>query len=89
MSSEYRFWNRDSLYEEVWATPMAKLAQKYARESLPKARDPTSRPRLLGEERCGPGGGEASASQLQRALSPYDAEAKTGSAPDRVLHDIR
>ena len=25
----YEFWNRDSLYEEVWATPMARLAQKY------------------------------------------------------------
>jgi len=23
------FWNRDSLYQEVWATPMAKLAKKY------------------------------------------------------------
>ena len=29
MSYENRFWDRDSLYEEVWATPMAKLAQKY------------------------------------------------------------
>jgi len=29
MSDEYRFWNRDSLYEEVWATPMSKVAQKY------------------------------------------------------------
>ena len=25
----YEFWDRDSLYEEVWATPMAKLAKKY------------------------------------------------------------
>ena len=25
----YEFWNRDSLYEEVWATPMAKLAKQY------------------------------------------------------------
>lgn len=25
----YEFWDRDSLYEEVWATPMAKLARKY------------------------------------------------------------
>jgi hypothetical protein len=25
----YEFWNRDSLYEEVWATPMAKLAMQY------------------------------------------------------------
>lgn len=26
---DYELWNRDSLYEEVWATPMAKLAKKY------------------------------------------------------------
>jgi hypothetical protein len=25
----YELWDRDSLYEEVWATPMAKLAKKY------------------------------------------------------------
>lgn len=25
----YEFWDRDSLYEEVWATPMAKLAKKH------------------------------------------------------------
>ena len=25
----YEFWDRDSLYEGVWATPMAKLAKKY------------------------------------------------------------
>jgi len=25
----YEFWDRNSLYEEVWATPMAKLAKKY------------------------------------------------------------
>jgi hypothetical protein len=25
----YEFWDRDSLYEEVWATPMARLAKKY------------------------------------------------------------
>jgi hypothetical protein len=25
----YELWDRDSLYEEVWATPMAKLANKY------------------------------------------------------------
>ena len=26
----YEFWDRDSLYEEVWTTPMAKLARKPA-----------------------------------------------------------
>jgi len=25
----YELWDRDSLYEEVWATPMATLAKKY------------------------------------------------------------
>lgn len=29
MSDDDRFWNRDSLYEEVWATPMKTLAKKY------------------------------------------------------------
>jgi hypothetical protein len=29
MSAEDRFWNREELYEEVWATPMQTLAKKY------------------------------------------------------------
>jgi len=29
MGNEDRFWNRDELYEEVWATPMQTLAKKY------------------------------------------------------------
>jgi hypothetical protein len=29
MSADDRFWNRDELYEEVWATPMRTLAKKY------------------------------------------------------------
>jgi len=29
MAADERFWNRDELYEEVWATPMQTLAKKY------------------------------------------------------------
>jgi hypothetical protein len=29
MGTDDRFWNRDELYEEVWATPMQTLAKKY------------------------------------------------------------
>jgi hypothetical protein len=29
MGADDRFWNRDELYEEVWATPMQTLAKKY------------------------------------------------------------
>jgi hypothetical protein len=29
MGTDNRFWNRDELYEEVWATPMQTLAKKY------------------------------------------------------------
>jgi hypothetical protein len=29
MARDYQIWNREELYEEVWSTPMQKLAGKY------------------------------------------------------------